>query len=462
MFIGRTHELSEMQRRYERNRFECIILYGRRRVGKTALIREFCQDKRTIFFTALETTAKENLQHFSQCIYTAQGGDGAAPVYADFPAALSAITSMARDEKLVLVIDEYPYLAKAYPGISSLLQVLIDRDWQAMNLFVILCGSSMSFMERQVLGHESPLFGRRTAQMKLAPFTIFETQTYFHEMPIEDVAVLYGATGGIPFYLAQMDAHATLRENLTHSFFDPLGYLFEEPSNLLKQELREPANYNAVLQAIADGKTKLSQIASTVGIEVSACTGYLKNLISLGIVERETPLGEKQSRRSIYLLRDGMFRFWYRFIPQHYSMIQNNMGDMVCRRIEKQLPDFMGQVFERIALEWLWRENRNGRLPILFEEAGRWWGNDPRKKKQTEIDILAQNGDHEMLFCECKWRNEPMDSDVLDTLIERSELFPAQEKYLMLFTKRTFSDRLLRKAEAAPHVRLVCYPDMMP
>ena len=138
-----------------------------------------------------------------------------------------------------------------------------------------------------------------------------------------------------------------------------------------------------------------------------------------------------------------------------------NMGDMVCRRIEKQLPDFMGQVFERIALEWLWRENRNGRLPILFEEAGRWWGNDPRKKKQTEIDILAQNGDHEMLFCECKWRNEPMDSDVLDTLIERSELFPAQEKYLMLFTKRTFSDRLLRKAEAAPHVRLVCFPDMM-
>ena len=135
MFIGRTHELSEMQRRYERNRFECIILYGRRRVGKTALIREFCQDKHTIFFTALETTAKENLQNFSQCIYAAQGGDGDAPVYADFPAALSAITSMARDEKLVLVIDEYPYLAKAYPGISSLYILPFSHSYSVFRSF---------------------------------------------------------------------------------------------------------------------------------------------------------------------------------------------------------------------------------------------------------------------------------------------------------------------------------------
>lgn len=458
MFVGRTREISEMQRRFERDAYDCIVLYGRRRVGKTALIREFCKDKHTIFFTGLETTAKENLQNFSQCIYEAQGGEGDAPIYPDFSAALAAVTALARKEKLVLVIDEYPYLAKAYPGISSLLQVFMDRDWQAMNFFVILCGSSMSFMERQVLGHASPLFGRRTAQLKLEPFTIFETHAYFPDLPLEDVAILYGATSGIPFYLAQMDRHATLGENLARNFFDPLGYLFEEPSNLLKQELREPANYNAILQAVADGKTKLSQIATTVGLEVSACAGYLKNLIALGIIERETPLGEKQSKRSIYLLKDSMFRFWYRFVPQHYSMIQNGMGELVYRRIEKKLPDFMGQVFERISLEWLWRENKSGRLPFLFEDAGRWWGNNPRKKRQTEIDILAQNSDREMMFCECKWRNEPMESDVLDRLIERSELFPAKKKCFLLFTKRAFSERLLRKAEQMKDVRLVCFP----
>lgn len=208
MFIGRTRERAELQRRYERDGFECIVLYGRRRVGKTALIREFCKNKRTIFFTGLETTAKENLQNFSQCIYAAQGGEGDAPVYADFKAALSAVTTLARREKLILVIDEYPYLAKSYPGIFSLLQIFLDRDWQALDFFVILCGSSMNFMERQVLGHESPLFGRRTAQLKLEPFTIFETRAYFPEMPLEDVAVLYGATGGIPFYLAQMEGNA--------------------------------------------------------------------------------------------------------------------------------------------------------------------------------------------------------------------------------------------------------------
>ncbi|MDY3296845.1 ATP-binding protein [Selenomonas sp.] len=461
MFIGRTRERAELQRRYKREGFECIILYGRRRVGKTALIREFCKNKRTIFFTGLETTAKENLQNFSQCIYAAQGGEGDAPVYADFKAALSAVTTLARREKLILVIDEYPYLAKSYPGIFSLLQIFLDRDWQALDFFVILCGSSMNFMERQVLGHESPLFGRRTAQLKLEPFTIFETRAYFPEMPLEDVAVLYGATGGIPFYLAQMEGNASLKENLTRTFFDPLGYLLEEPSNLLKQELREPATYNAILQAIAGGRTKVSQIATTVGIEVSACAGYLKNLIALGIVKRETPLGEKQSKRSIYLLKDHIFRFWYRFVPNHYSMIQNGMGETVYQRIEKDLPDFMGQVFEQICMEWLWRENRNGHLPFLFEEAGRWWGNDARKKQPTEIDIIAQNADKEMLFCECKWRNEPLDGNVLDLLIERSMLFSATKKHYIAFSKRTFSERCVRNASALQNVQLVSFSEML-
>ena len=256
MFIGRQRELSEMQRRYKREGFECIVLYGRRRVGKTALIREFCRDKKTIFFTGLETTAKENLEYFSQSVYDMQGGRGKAPVYPDFSTLLAAVTDLARKEKIVLVIDEYPYLAKSYEGISSLLQREIDHVWRNLNLYVILCGSSMSFMEKQVLGHRSPLFGRRSAQIKLEPFTIFETRAYFPTMDAEDLALLYGVTGGIPFYLAQMDADAGIRDNLTRNFFDPMGYLFEEPSNLLKQELREPAIYNAVLQAVADGKTK--------------------------------------------------------------------------------------------------------------------------------------------------------------------------------------------------------------
>lgn len=461
MFIGREKELEQLESRYRREGYECIIVYGRRRVGKTALIRKFCKGKKTIFFTGMETTARENLENLSQSIYEAKGQTGPAPVYRDFSAALEAITDMARKEKIILVIDEYPYLAGSYPGISSLLQVEIDHKWKDLDIYLILCGSSMSFMEKQVLGHESPLFGRRTGQLKLAPFTIFEARSLFPHISGEDLALYYGATGGIPFYLTKMDEKKTVEQNLADNFFDPVSYLFEEPANLLKQELRDPSTYNAVIQAIAEGNTKLSQIASKADLEVSACAGYVKNLMDLDIVKRETPLGEKNSRRSIYLLKDGLFRFWYRFIPRHYSLIQNGMGQAACRRILPALPEFMGQVFEEICLQWLWKENKENRLPLLFEQAGRWWGTDPRTRKQEEIDILAGNADKDLLLCECKWRNEDTDIDTLQTLLRRGTLFEAHSRSYILFTKRNFSERTKRKAEEIENLRLVSYKEMI-
>ena len=459
MFVGRDHELQQLKTRYDRKNYECIIIYGRRRVGKTALIREFCKGKKTIFFTGMETTARENLENLSQSIYEAKGQTGPAPVYRDFSAALEAITDMARKEKIILVIDEYPYLAGSYPGISSLLQVEIDHKWKDLDIYLILCGSSMSFMEKQVLGHESPLFGRRTGQLKLAPFTIFEARSLFPHISGEDLALYYGATGGIPFYLTKMDEKKTVGQNLADNFFDPVSYLFEEPANLLKQELRDPSTYNAVIQAIAEGNTKLSQIASKAGIEVSACAGYVRNLMDLDIIKRETPLGEKNSRRSIYLLKDGLFRFWYRFIPRSYSLIQNGMGETAYRRIEPGLSDFMGQVFEEICLQWLWKQNREGRLPTPFDQAGRWWGTNPHTRKQEEIDILA-TGEDQMLLCECKWRNEDTDIDTLETLLRRGNLFEGKKSYI-LFNKRNFSQRTIRKAKEIENLRLVSYEEMI-
>ena len=461
MFVGRRSELAMMQRRYERHGYECIVLYGRRRVGKTALIREFIRDKAAIFFTGMETTARENLDSFSQCIYDFQGGRGMAPVYPDFQAAFDAVTELAATKKLVLVIDEFPYLAKSYPGISSLLQVQIDHVWKDRDIYLILCGSSMSFMEKQVLGHQSPLFGRRTAQLKLQPFTIFAAQEFFPDMDSEKLAVLYGLTGGIPLYLGQMRRDATIDENIMENFLDPTAYLFEEPSNLLKQEVREPATYNAIIQAVATGSTKISQIATKTGLEVSACATYLKNLIGLGIIKKEYPFGESHSRKSIYLLKDSLFRFWYRFIPGHYSQIQNGMAAVAWQRIKPHLPDFMGQVFEEICLQWLWRENADGCLPFVFDEAGRWWGGDPRTHKQTELDIVAGNAEGDLVLGECKWRNELVDQDVLELLLYRGGLFRAVHKEYILFAKRGFSERCRREAEENEHIHLVTFDQMM-
>jgi AAA+ ATPase superfamily predicted ATPase len=194
MFYGRTNELIKLNEMYDSDKFEFAVIYGRRRVGKTTLIREFIKNKEALFFAASESTAPDNLLSLSRCI----GGSNSAPVFQDFESALSTIFNLAKNERFIFIIDEFPYLAEAYRGVSSLLQILIDHNKDNTKLMFILCGSSMSFMENQVLGYQSPLYGRRTAQFKILPFTFFESLPFFEEYGDEDKAVLYGMTGGVP------------------------------------------------------------------------------------------------------------------------------------------------------------------------------------------------------------------------------------------------------------------------
>ena len=256
MFIGREQELKRLNRMYESEKLEVAVIYGRRRVGKTTLINEFCKDKKTVFFAAQENSIEQNLLELSNSIAQVdKQGSMANVMYRSFADALLRLEELAKEERLVFVIDEYPYLAQADKGISSLLQNFLDHQFKSTKLFLILCGSSMSFMENQVLGYQSPLYGRRTAQFKILPFDYFDTGKWFPEYSYEEKAIMYGVTGGIPMYLEQFSPNMTLKENLLENVFDKNATLFEEPSNLLKQELREPATYNAVITALASGKT---------------------------------------------------------------------------------------------------------------------------------------------------------------------------------------------------------------
>ncbi|MDR3292870.1 MAG: ATP-binding protein, partial [Clostridiales bacterium] len=320
MFVGRKNELDQFERLYDGGAFQCVVIYGRRRIGKTTLINEFIKGKKAIFFTASETSGEENLKNLSQSIYDFSHNDGVAPVYPDFQSALDTLYELGKTERVVFVVDEYPYLANSYKGISSLFQTQIDKKYLNSKLFIILSGSSMSFMENQVLGYKSPLYGRRTAQFKLLPFDFFDAANYFKGFSPYDAALLYGITGGIPQYLAQIKANLSVAENIKQNFLTPSTYLFEEPLNLLKQEVREPAGYNSIIKAIATGSSKNSEITSKVNLDSGACTVYLNNLISLGIVKKETPFAEDSARKTIYSLADGMFRFWYRFIPDNVSL----------------------------------------------------------------------------------------------------------------------------------------------
>ena len=280
MFYCRKEELRTMNQRYDKNKFECIVIYGRRRVGKTALINEFCKGKPTIYFSALNAPSAENLEALSKAICACKNPDStSAPIYHSYADALDAITELSREERLVFVIDEYPYLAKAEKSISSRLQHIIDHTWQNSRLYLILCGSSMSFMEYQVLGYESPLYGRRSAQFKLQALTYREITVFHPELSAEDQALLYGITGGIPHYINKLEIENNLEEALLNNLFNTSSYLFEEPENLLKQELREPTVYNSVISAIANGASHSNEISTKAGLESSICSKYLHVLL---------------------------------------------------------------------------------------------------------------------------------------------------------------------------------------
>jgi len=462
MFVGRESELKYLNNLYNTNKFQFPVIYGRRRVGKTTLINEFIRGKDVIYFTGIETTAKQNLENFSKSIFAYTTGLNNTPVFLSFQQALEYVFKLAENKRIVLVIDEYPYVAKTYKALASILQVQIDKNKDTSRLFLILCGSSMSFMEEQVLGYKSPLYGRRTAQFKIRPFDFFESRKYFKSFTDVEMAKIYGIVGGTPQYLLQMDDNLTVEENIKKCILDTRSYLFEEPKNLLQQEVREPAIYNAIISAIATGSTKLSEISSKVGEETSACSTYLKNLIALEIIKKETPVAEKKTtKKTIYAIADNLFRFWYRFIPSNISIIQKEMIDLAFKNIEEQFSSYMGLVFEEICKQYLWELNKKGEAAITFTDLGRWWGNDSRNKCETEIDIIGTDGDKSALFCECKWTNEKVNTTVLDTLIERSKLFKYIKVYFYLFAKTGFNKGCIDRAKELGNVKLITFEDMM-
>lgn len=461
MFVGRDKEMSVLEKLYRKDTFEFVVMYGRRRVGKTTLINEFIQGKKSIFYPGIDSNEKQNLELFSSSIMSVAPGYAMNTVFGDFTDALEAIYQMALKERLILVIDEYPYLANCYGGISSLLASFIDHKFLESKLMLILCGSSLSFMEHQVLGYQSPLYGRRTAQMKILPFTFAEFRRYYRNFSNQDLALAYGITGGIPLYMSKVDDTKSMEDNIKDNFFDTSAYLFEEPGNLIKQECREPMQYNAIIKSIATGSTKISEISGTSGLnDTGATSNYINKLISLGIVEKEFPYKSESTRKTIYKLSDSMFQFWYRFVPANLSLIGQGAKDRVYSRVEKQIPAYMGFVFEEMCKQYLWQENLKGTAPIDFSDMGRWWGSDPVRKQQTEIDIIADNEEQEAIFAECKWRNEPVGEAELKELEHRSTLFHYRNNVLMLFSKSGFTKGCRELAEKMGNVVLTDYEQM--
>lgn len=461
MFVGREKELNILNNQFRSDKFEFTVIYGRRRVGKTAIINEFIKNKKAIYFTGVESNAKQNLQNLSQSILSFEQGMPIESEFSSFQTALDFVFQKSLRERIVLVIDEYPYVAKSSNSLASTLQLLIDRHKDKSKLFLILCGSSMSYMENHVLAYKAPLYGRRTAQIKVQPFGFLEACKYFDNFSDEDKALAYGVVGGTPQYLLQINDKISLKDNIKNIYLNSASFLFEEPTNLLKQEVREPAIYNAIITAVANGASKLSEIATKVGEETSVCSAYLKNLISLEIIKKESPYGEKNSRKTVYSIEDNMFRFWYRFVADNMSIISRGADELAYKKIEPYLSDYMGAVFEDISKQYLWSILLKGDCPVNFADIGRWWGTNPKTRTQEEIDIVGFESKETALFAECKWTNDKVDSGVLDKLVVRSQLFNHTKKYFFLFSKSGFTQGCIDKATQLGNVALVEYKDML-
>lgn len=463
IFIGRKKELADLNELYAQDRFQLFVLYGRRRVGKTTLLNEFCKGKDAIFYSAEQSNNKLNLEKFSELVFSFYNETN-LEAFSSWTNALSYIDERQKEKRLVLVIDEFPYLVKKNKALLSELQHLIDHKLTKGNLFMVLCGSYMGFMEKEVLGSKSPLFGRRTGQLHMKTFTYQTATKFLPTFSAEEKLMLYGAFGGTPLYLQQINGKESFEENIKRAYLKVTSYLYEEALLLLRQEVQEPGVYSAIIEAIAGGYTKANEIATRIGEESSKCLKYINTLCELGILHKETPFGEKESsRKTIYGISDFMFRFWYRYVFANRTLIETDAQEAVwLKRIEPDYNNYMGLVFEKVCADYLTWKNARGELPILFTSIGRWWGSNPVSRSQEEIDLVAGDG-KDYLLCECKWHNEKLDASVLRGLKAKAEVFGGKRKqtYFALFSKSGFTDALLEEAEKDSSILLVDLDEIM-
>lgn len=461
MFVGRLYELAQLDQIYKSKQFEFLVLYGRRRIGKTTLLQEFSKDKNVLFYAAQESNDSLNLKQFSKAIYHFFNLPLQMPPFQEWNTLFEFLANQAREKPFTLIIDEFPYLVNQNRSILSILQHTIDYIWKITQSKLIICGSSMSFMEHEVLSEKSPLFGRRTAQMRLEELSIFEIKEYLNTYSEEQLVYVYALMGGTPQYLSLLHQEQSLDENAIRLFYQPNGYLYDEPMYLLRQELREPGLYNAIIRAIALGKTKMNEIAMEVGEPPSKLSQYLANLIELELIEKETPFFDRpeKSKKAIYRIKNAMFRYWYRFVFMDRSMIEMHRGTLVYEESKKELPSFIGYSFEEICKQFLIKENGAKRLPFMFRNIGRWWGKD-QAGKADEIDLMASDSSR-LMICECKWTNENVSMSIYRRTLEKAKQFTnTYEVYCVLFSKSGFTKDLIEEAKHNDHLYLFSLQDL--
>ncbi len=426
MFVDRESEIASLEAAWRSERAEMIVVYGRRRVGKTALLRAFCDNHPSAFWVASLSSEALLRQGFTDTIWQADhpGSGGAAGYsYESWERAFIALGESAADRRLIVVIDEFPYLTSADPSVPSILQKVWDERLQHTRLMLILCGSHIGMMERELLLYGAPLYGRRTGQIQLRPLPLRAMTALFPTYDAIQQIETYAVLGGTPAYLTQWDRRQSLLSNVEQRILNPASYLYLEPQFLLREELQEPRNYFAVLQAIAQGRTRLNEISQAAGMERGPASRYLSVLQDLHLIERRVPVTEirpDKSRRGVYRLRDPFLAFWFRFVAPHISTLEIGHTAPIAQLVAAELSQFIGPVFKDLCREWLVEQAAFQRLPFAPDRIGAWWNGE------EEIDQVAV-GQDALLLGECKWTNRPVGTNILDDLKRKAHTLLASE-----------------------------------
>lgn len=474
MFIGRERELDFLNKCYLSSEAEFIVLYGRRRVGKTDTLTEFCKDKPHVFYLCREYTDSQQRTEFSKAILSFSDRFSLFPdTFSDWDKAFAFLANLQSDRKTVIVIDEFPYMCKGNKSIPSVLQIAWDTVLRNANIMLVLCGSSMRFIEDELLAKKNPLYGRTTGIYKIMPMPYYDAVKFIPDFTDEEKLITCAILGGIPHYLKRFDSRKSLSENIIDEILTKGRTLYTEVEFLIHQELRETAVYNTIIDAIALGNSSLNDIFTKTNIEKTKLSVYLKNLIELGLVEKEFPAltsGKEHANnnRGLYNLTDNYFRFWYAFCYGNLAALeqgetQETYDDFIC----DNLHDFCGKPFEKICIEYLYVLNKQKRLPFRFTQIGRWWGkitkSDENGKPQTtaeEIDIVAADKNQKnFIVGECKFTNEPFDLGQLKNL-QRKNPFVGNIHYY-LFSLNGFTDGVRQYAADNKNVTLITAQDIL-
>jgi len=451
-FINRKEELEFLERTFREDGLKVVILYGRRRVGKTELINQFCRDKPHIYFLADKRGTLVNAREFA--VKSARYFNDVVPEVRNFDDIFGYILKRAGSRKIIVAIDEFSYLVEKDDSIPSVFQKIVDEHLKGTNVYLILSGSSISMMEKGVLSYESPLYGRRTGQWKITPLRFRDSWLFLPEYSIEEFIEAFSVVGNIPAYLIQFNGSVDIYRNMEDRILGRGNPLYEEVEFILREELREPSVYMSIIEAIANGMTRVTEIANRCYMDAKDIPKYLRVLQRLHLVQRVIPVTEvkPKTKKAVYRISDNFFRFWFRFVYPNRGDVEGGEVDSVLSKIKAEFDSYVGRVFEQVCEEFLWELNRKAGLPFHFNKIGNWWGHyrEHGMRKEIEIDLVALNEDtKEILFTECKWSNKRVGIKTYHELREKSKLVnwhnDERKEYFALFSKTGFTPELRKE-----------------